>query len=254
MSYTSSAYRKIFSAGQVERMQAVAQSKFAAMKNNPYYDWEQNETPPMIPTPTPQDGERLYSQNDTVDKSHYNSNNNAWFEAYVSFDDSPQGGIFSAGGSGTGTLVGFNTIGQFIARSGDGGSVETDYAARAVLAPALFAGKEGLLRYDIFREKGAIRIRFDEGNTGEWDVDVQAEAPQGMNNWSGGDEGGVGKTDGNSVAGSELPTNQEGNTTIHWLLFSQNDNMDEYIKPPLRLEHGTYDLEIDATGLTIRQK
>jgi len=300
MSYSWHTRRKVFTPGQKDRGQAIAQNNYADMKNNPKYNWETNQeiqgcTNPnainynpdatvddgscIMPIPgctNPNainynsnanqddgscefvsDGEVLLRQGDTVHDSIYDRKQNAWVVMKVTFPENPEGGLFSAGGSGRGTLVGFSEVeGDFVARAGEGGSVVTDKAAIIRTPISTFAGKTGLLRFDIFRELGAIRLRFDEGETGEWDFDEQVTAPQGILEFSGGDEGGIGKVV-NSVAGNEIEGPGEFNGIIDYARFSQNNNDDQYIlptPPPIELEPGTYTMIIEEGGKIIIEK
>jgi len=163
-----------------------------------------------------------YLQNDSVDSTDYDSSLDMFFESEITFAATPAGAIYECGGSGTGTYVGFNTAGDFVARAGSGGSLTPTNCARLVVTSGTydFASKTGTLRVDIDVLGANIRVRFDEGTTGSYDFDDNNTAASSIGNWSGGDAGGVGFAD-SLVAGSEVVVPATFNGTITSLVFDQ---------------------------------
>jgi len=179
----------------------------------------------LIGVPEIEDTGIVYNQDDIVNAADYDSSLDMYFEAILTFAATPTGVIYEAGGAGTGTLVGYNeATGDFVARSGNGGSLTPVDCARIVIPPATydFAGKSGRLRYEVGVVTNTIAIRFDEGNTGTYNYEVTDTAASGIANWSGGDAGGVGFGN-SSIAGPEVTTLPASfNGTITSLTFYQS--------------------------------
>jgi len=213
------------------------------------YDPEANEDDGSCQYDNP--GEKTYRQGDNVLKEQYNSDNDMYFEAIITFDEDPEGIIYECGGSGTGTLVGFNDDGNFVARSGEGGSMNPETAAKILVSPTEydFSGKSGLLRYEVFIDKKSVRIQFDEGNTGSFDFEKIATAvkPFTNSNWSGGDDGGVGFANGNSISGPEVEEPATFTGTIESLVFSQNPVIIRGCTNPLATNYNLLANEDDDT-------
>jgi len=155
-----------------------------------------------------------YSFGASIDSSEYNSSLDYTVDVVLTFGATPSGLIYEAGGTGTGTAIGHNTSGDFIARSGNGGSVEPDDCARCVITPAEydFAGRTGRLFVQFDLSASTMSVSFDNGNTGTFDYTKETTAISGVSNWSGGDTGGVGTGNG-SIAGSEFSLAFSGSFT-----------------------------------------
>jgi hypothetical protein len=150
----------------------------------------------------------LYNLGDAFESSNYDSSTSALFVFDITFAASPQGIIVEAGGTGTGMFIGFNDSGEFIARAGDGSTTISTTAARVAIDPATynFANKSGILTVNISLITNSVTVDFDEGGTGTIDYSQTATAPSGIPNWSGGDGGFFGNSNGN-LAGREVASN-----------------------------------------------
>jgi len=184
-----------------------------------------------------------------VDSGQYNSSLDYRIEVLLTFGATPSGIIYEAGGSGTGTVIGHNTSGEFIARSGDGGSIAPDDCARCVITTAEynFAGRTGRLVVTFDLSASEITVSFDNGDTGTVDYTKSATAVGTVANWSGGDAGAVG-TGSSIIAGDEFSPDldfsgsfvelsfrntllPEGSTTLsitHWVHRSGNNILARY--------------------------
>jgi len=148
-------------------------------------------------------GNEGFSQGDSLLAEQYDSTLDVTFETLLTFPAVPNGCLIEAGGSGTGTFVGF-VDGVFIARAGAGGSPTPDTTtAYLEIPPATynFAGKTGVLTVAIDVSAGTITVTFDEGDNGVINHTSTGTAASGIANWSGGDDGGIGFANGSVIGG-----------------------------------------------------
>ncbi len=165
-----------------------------------------------------------YSDGDLVASTDYDSTAEAYFESAITFAATPSGVVYEAGGTGTGAFVGFNDAGDFIVRAGDGSATAPTNAARIVVTPSDydFSGRTGILYWNFYPDTESVDMSFDNGSNGSIDYSTSTTAIDPWDNWSGGDDGYVGNSNGN-VAGSEITSGYDFNGTIAEVQFSQSD-------------------------------
>ncbi len=168
------------------------------------------------------DGLIRYADGDQVTSDQYDSTVQGNFTSTLTFDPSPSGVIYEAGGTGTGAFVGYNDAGDFIIRAGNGGSVSPPDAARIVIPPSEydFSGRSGTLTWNFYPATDSVDLSFDEGSDGLIDYATSTTASSSWANWSGGNLGYVGNSNGN-IAGSEITSNYDFNGVINEVVFSQ---------------------------------
>ncbi|HMA78205.1 MAG TPA: LamG-like jellyroll fold domain-containing protein, partial [Candidatus Paceibacterota bacterium] len=164
----------------------------------------------------------IYNDNDLVPSTDYDSTVEGNFRSTLTFAASPEGVVYEAGGTGTGAFVGYNDVGEFIVRAGSGASGAPADAARLVITPSEydFAGRSGILRWNFYQSTNAVDLSFDEDGNGSIDYATSTTAAAAWANWSGGDDGGVGTSNG-SLAGSEITSAFDFNGTITEVRFTQ---------------------------------
>lgn len=184
-------------------------------------------------------GSYLYDQGDVVDSSEYDSTMDVTLEFVISFTASPDGVIFDAGGTGTGTYIGFDS-GNLIVRAGNGSSATpSNDTAFLEITPAMydFASRSGRLTVTI-TGSDTITVTFDEGDNGSDDYTNSNTATSPFADWSGGDLGGVGTSNGN-VAGSHNTLDFNGTISFakldqgvqairHWVHRNGNNVLARY--------------------------
>jgi hypothetical protein len=163
-----------------------------------------------------------YSDNDLVPDTDYDSTIQGNFEADITFAATPEGVVYEAGGTGTGSFVGYNDAGNFIIRAGNGASVAPSDAARIVITPGDydFSSRSGELVWMFDPVTNSVSLSFDDGSNGSIDYATSTIAAAAWADWSGGDDGGVGTSNG-SLAGSEITTAFDFNGTISEVRFMQ---------------------------------
>jgi len=187
---------------------------------------------------------------------NYSSTEFGKWEFYnITFPAIPHGTLVEAGGRGRGMFIGFTDTGAFVARGGDGrdepGEALPAGTARIELPATQFAGKTGNLVVTMepraagagITNPGRLTLEWDEFGDGVSVLSQQYDAVAGylgydsFREWSGGNEGFVGNSDGN-LAGSELtdPTKYDFNGTMGGMYFVNNLNSDVAWKSSL----GTY--------------
>lgn len=161
---------------------------------------------------------------DSFDSNLYNSSDFGFWRFDVEFPASPSGVLVEAGGTGTGMFIGFNSSGEFIARGGNGGSVDPTDCARIVVPSSTydFSGKSGTLVVTISPDDNRTTLTFDENSTGTADYEAEVTAVSSFSNWSGGNEGFVGDSNGN-IAGTEITSNYNFNGVINSMEFADMD-------------------------------
>ncbi|MDA8596744.1 hypothetical protein N9L26_00200 [Candidatus Pacebacteria bacterium] len=194
-----------------------------------------------------------YSDNDLVPATDYDSAAEGNFTADISFAASPEGVVYEAGGTGTGSMVGYNDSGDFIVRAGSGASVSPSDAARIVVTASDydFSSRTGLLEWNFYPDTEAVDLSFDEDANGSIDYATSTTADTAWANWSGGDDGGVGTSNG-SLAGSEITSAFNFNGTINEVRFSQNSGADTFIEHWIHRSGNTVGVEygvIELAGL-----
>lgn len=150
----------------------------------------------------------------------------ALFAIDVSFPAAaPTGALFEWGGSGRGTYVGFDGSGDFVARAGyGGGGFNANEAALIRVDPAAdLLGKTGTLYVEVNMTSDYISVWFKEGggasanpliHIGTDYTDAGGDIGGGSDQWSGGDNGGVGITQGSVAGGETSAPNNDFNGTI----------------------------------------
>lgn len=187
---------------------------------------------------------------------NYSSTEFGKWEFYgITFPTVPHGTLVEAGGRGRGMFIGFTETGAFVARGGDGrdepGDPLPDGTARIEIAASEFAGKTGNLVITMeprpagpgVTNPGRLTVEWDVLGNGTVDLSRQYDAVAGYlgydsyREWSGGNDGFVGNSDGN-LAGSELTTSSkyDFNGTMGGMYFVNNLNSDVAWKSSL----GTY--------------
>ena len=179
-------------------------------------------------------GVKTYQDGDAFNNGDFNSSTYGRWEFFdLVFPATPRGVLVEAGGRGRGMFIGFNNAGNFVARGGDGrppGTPTPNGTARIQLPSSTFAGKSGRLLVTLDPREGQptsgqLTIEWDEGNDGsiEYSNTVNAALPylgyDSFREWSGGDAGFVGNSNGN-IAGSEITSNYNFNGTIGSMTFS----------------------------------
>ena len=164
-----------------------------------------------------------YAQNDAFNNTEYNSNEDFLIGVDITFDAlaAPTGTIMEGGGSGRGFFIGFNdSTGDFVARFGDGGSLNPTDAARIVVPSTTFdfQGRDGRLwvRFDVFTD--TAEMWYTELGNLDYDFNTTDTAAVSPADWSGGNAGGVGFASG-SIAGPEVSVPGTFNGTISELRF-----------------------------------
>ena len=173
---------------------------------------------------------------------NYNSTQFGKWEFYsLEFPATPHGVLVEAGGTGRGMFIGFNDAGNLVARGGDGQPGTPAGCARLEIMPGPpgpstydFAGKFGTLIVTMNPNTGVLTLTFDEFNNGTINFTQTVTASAGFLGaggdieWSGGNDGFVGYTDGSSLAGTELtdPLEYDFNGEMGGLLFVNNLNSD----------------------------
>lgn len=170
-----------------------------------------------------------YADGDTVFAAEYDSTQIGTFSTVLTFAASPSGVVYEAGGTGTGAFVGYNSSGDFVIRAGNGASVAPADAARIVIPSAEydFSNRTGTLTWEFNPDTDAVQLAFDEGSDSTIEYSTSTTASADWSNWSGGDDGGVGTSNGN-VAGSELASGFDFNGSIASLYFTQGGELIEH--------------------------
>jgi hypothetical protein len=167
-----------------------------------------------------------------------------WEFFNLEFDANPSGVLLETGGRGRGMFIGFNSSGQFVARGGDGRTVNPanpSGCARLVLDRSIFAGKTGRLLVTLDPANGELYLEWDENNDGSLDYFNTIFATAGFlgydafREWSGGNQGFVGRSNGN-IAGSEISGVADFNGVIGSMTF--RNSREERIA--WRSSQGTY--------------
>ena len=164
-----------------------------------------------------------YNDGDTVPSTDYDSTKQGSFEAVLTFATSPEGVIYEAGGTGTGSMVGYNDSGNLVIRAGNGSSVTPSDAARIEITPSDydFSSRSGTLTWEFRPDDESVVLNFDDGSNGSIDYATSTVAAAAWANWSGGDDGGVGTSNGN-IAGSEIATAFNFNGTISYVDYTED--------------------------------
>jgi hypothetical protein len=178
-----------------------------------------------IITPTP----IVYNDGDLVPSTDYDSTLEANYVSELTFAATPSGVVYEAGGTGTGSFVGYNDAGDFIIRAGNGGSTAPADAARIVITTSDydFSGRAGTLSWNFYPNTETVDLSFDEGSDGSVEYATSTAAAAAWANWSGGDDGYVGNASA-SIAGSEIASGFDFNGTITEARFSQGGKLIEH--------------------------
>jgi len=199
-----------------------------------------------------------YNQGDPFNSGDYNSTEYGKWVFDIEFDASPSGVLVEAGGTGTGMAVFYSDGGDFVARGGDGGSTAPSDAARIVIPSTTydFSGKSGILTVEISVTDNRIDLEWDEGDTGSVDYSDSSTATSSFSNWSGGNDGYCGDSNG-TIAGSEITSNYTFNGTINSMFFTQVEDTDRSITHwvhrsgnTIKARYGVIDVHNIASAIT----
>ncbi len=195
-----------------------------------------------------------YADNDTVPSTDYDSTLLGTVEVDITFAATPSGVIYEAGGTGTGSFVGYNDGGDFIIRAGNGASVTPADAARIVITTSDydFSSRSGLLTAVLDPFTNSVSLSFDDGSNGSVDYATSTTAASAFANWSGGDDGGVGIGN-TSIAGTEITSGLDFNGTISEARFYQGSSGGLEIDHWIHRSGNTVGVEygvIELAGLT----
>ena len=175
-------------------------------------------------------GIKTYADGDEFTRgASFNSTTFGRWEFFnLEFPATPSGVLVETGGRGRGMFIGFNSSGEFVARGGDGRSLRPDGCARLVLPASTFANNSGgriLVTLDPRNGSGELTFQWDEDNDGTPEISTSVIAGANylgydtFREWSGGNRGFVGKSNGN-IAGSEISGTADFNGTIGSMTFS----------------------------------
>lgn len=154
----------------------------------------------------------IYVGPDEVDRD-----NNATFHCkiFIPSDKKPEGVIFEAGDSTTGTYLGFNDDGDLVLRAGDGSAspAAADYARLVVPTERLERNRDLDLLWDIRPDPGRVRLWVNNQYMGEGGTSDGTALAGVAAEWANGNAGGYGTVGGSATVAGETGSFTQDVTT-----------------------------------------